>query len=177
LRALDALVDRLWAVAGAVGLSQVPGYLSHYQQRLGGHLAEARRNVEAWREVVAKTGAETLDGLIARYLESGMKEAIEAGRKCAADVARLEELQRAVEAIRDAPVWSRFFVFMQNMEPDIARSALSSYKPNVPLDPESLAYALIGLLLALGLYYLLKKLGHTGLRAAARRLKRTPRQA
>ena len=151
-RFADSLMDRLFAVVGAVLFSQIPGFISHYMQRLGGHLDEAQKNVAEWRAIAVRVADGSLFRLIDRYLNSGVAESVEAGRKCSADIARFEELQLALDAISKAPVWKRAWVFLRHVDGDIARSALAGYVPNVPIDPESLIYGLAGLVLGVALY-------------------------
>ena len=53
-----------------------------------------------------------------------------------------------------------------------ARAACASYVPNVPVDPESLMYAALGLILAVLLYQCLKVTSRLGVRAAKKGLNR-----
>ena len=64
LAAGEGLFDRLLCVAGAVLFSQVPEFMEQYLQRLGGHLDEARRQLEQLRDVAAQIRV-TLEALIA----------------------------------------------------------------------------------------------------------------
>ena len=156
VRLVDSLLDRVIAIAGALAVSQVPGFISHYLQRLGGHVAEAERNVTTgetyWQKIADKTTGGDLDVLIDTYLGSDLATTVEAGRKCAADVARLKELRAALEAITNSSLFNKPFAFLRHMEAEIARATAREYTPNLPLDPESLVYAAAGLLLAMLLY-------------------------
>ena len=69
LSAGDGLIDRLLCVVGAVLCSQLPEFIQQYLQRLGGHLDEARRQLDQFREVAAKSGL-TLDQLAAKSREN-----------------------------------------------------------------------------------------------------------
>ena len=55
-RMIDGLLDRVFCIAGAIGLSQIPGIIQQYVDVLSGALAEARRNVETFREQAALVG-------------------------------------------------------------------------------------------------------------------------
>jgi len=152
LRALDSVIDRLMAVIGAVACSQAPGFISHYLQRLGGHVTEARLNVASWQAIADDTTGGSLRELMSLYQSSGATEVVAAGRKCAADIDRLHHLQEAFTRIIDAPVWRRAFDFVRHAESEIAYETLESYVPNVPVDIEGLVYAACGLLIGFGLY-------------------------
>ena len=132
LRLVDGLLDRLLAIAGAVALSQVPGFISHYLQRLGGHVDEATRNVAGWQEIANKSTGGNLRKLIDFYQASGDTEIIETGKKCVGDLGRLEDLQQAMAAIRDASVWEKPLSFVRHLDPDIARAASGNTFPMFP---------------------------------------------
>ncbi len=168
VRLVDGLVDRLVALAGAVGFSQAPGFINHYVQRLGGHVAEAQHNVATWQAIADKSTAGDLHALITLYRGSDKGEVLEAGRKCAADVLRLEDLSNALKVITDSPAWERAIVFLRHLDADIARAAAHSFVPTIPLNLEGLCYALVGLVLGLCLYGGIKQCVRAAFRAARR---------
>jgi hypothetical protein len=152
VKVLDGLADRVIAVLGAITFSQVPGFITHYLQRLGGHVSEAQQNIASWQGIADETAGGSLRQLIELYQSAPATEVIAAGRKCAGDVARLHDLRAALDAIRDASPWERMFTFVRYADTSIAQETLASYVPNVPLDLESLVYGCCGLLVAFGLY-------------------------
>ncbi len=151
-RAVDRVLDHLAAVVGAIGFSQIPGFIDHYVQRLGGHAAEAQCNVASWQRIADASAQGDLHALITLYRASERLEVLEAGRKCAADVLRLEDLRTALDAIVSSPPWLRAIAFLRHMDADIARGALDGFALNVPLDMEGLCYAGIGLVLGVCVY-------------------------
>jgi hypothetical protein len=162
LKAIDSLVDRIVAVLGAVASSQLPGFIQHYTQRLGGHVVEAERNLEGWQEIANQTTEGNVVGLANLYLRSPDPEVVAAGQKCLRDLLRAETLQDALTALEHASLWNRPFVFLRHVDGDIAEATLSRFTMNVPLDAESLVYAMCGLVLAFLLYSGIKQAGlHT----------------
>jgi hypothetical protein len=175
-RFVDRLLDRVMAIVGAIGFSQAPGFIDNYLQRLGGHVAEAQRNVATWQTIADKSAHGDLHALIALYRVSDKTEVLEAGRKCTADVLRLEDLVSALDAIVAAPPWSRAVAFLRHLDADIARATAAQFVPTIPLNVEGLCYAIAGLMLALCVYAGLKRAGRLALRAlrgAWRRRKQT----
>ena len=171
LKALDGILDRVCAVIGAITMSQIPAFILHYLQRLGGHVDEAKRNVAGWQAIADTTTGGSIDKLIANYGSSEAAEVLAAGKKCVTDVARLEDLQDAFCAITDASAWARPFAFLRNMDIEISRATLSTYTPNAPIDLPSLAYAAVGLVLAVLLYKGLKLFVRTMFRSFSRKRK------
>jgi len=169
VRALDAVADRAAAAFGAVLFLQVPGFISHYLQRLAGHAAEAQRNVDGWMDIAAKCGLSDVVQLAARYRSTGAVEVVATGDKCLADLARLQRLTADLAAIRDAPVWKRGIEFITHADAKIVRGTWSDYTFNLPVNLESLAYALVGVVVSLCVYSLAKLTLGGVLRAMARR--------
>ncbi len=56
VRFVDSLLDRICAVLGALAFAQFPQYCAQYIQRLGGHVDEAARNMEKYREIAKEVG-------------------------------------------------------------------------------------------------------------------------
>jgi len=139
-------------LVAAVSASQLPAFVQHYMQRLGGHLAEAERNVQGWQEIASEASGGDVMGLVHSYLLSANSEVIAAGRKCAADLARVDTLRDALGALQDAPAWVRPFTFFRHADGEIARATLADFSLNVPLDLEGLIYAACGLVLGLLFY-------------------------
>jgi hypothetical protein len=152
VKVMDSLLDRMVAVLGAVGGSQLPGFIQHYTQRLGGHVAEAERNMASWQEIANGITQGDVAELANIYLLSTNPEVIAAGSKCAADLTRAAELREALAALQDASVWGRPFAFLGNFDREIAEATLASFSPNVPLDLEGIVYAACGLVMGIVIY-------------------------
>jgi hypothetical protein len=69
-------------------------------------------------------------------------------------VTRAEDLAAAESALRHASLWSRPYVFITHLDPAIAHATWSVYQPAVPTTTEGFVYALCGILVFLGIYYL-----------------------
>src|SRR6185436_1727460 len=65
LHLFGGLIDRVLCVLGAVLFSQGPEFMQQYLQRLGGHLQEAQRQLDLFREAATRSGR-TLEQFIAQ---------------------------------------------------------------------------------------------------------------
>lgn len=130
LRQIDSLIGVAIAAIAGLAASQLLAFIQQYQQRLGGHLDEARLNLQ-------------------RALETGGAGRQEIAR-AAAD--RVAELEAADQAIRAAGVFSKPIAFLQHLDGTIADGTLQTFQPALPLDPTSLAYGGAGIVLAWILY-------------------------
>jgi hypothetical protein len=120
------------AAVFAAGSAQGPAFVQAYLQRLGGHIDEARRTVFELREG-AMSRAVPDDTARDRLLE--------------AFTARLADLEASRDAIISAhPLW-RPMIMAQQSDRDIAAATAQAFTPAMPLDPTSLIYAAIGLVI------------------------------
>lgn len=147
----ETLLDRVLCVAGAVGLSQAPEFFQQYLQRLGGHLDEAIRQLAKF-EAVARESGITLEELIATTKAQAAEPVAKLGAVMAEARERVVELRTAAEALKSATLWERPWVFIRNVDTDIAAATWEAFKPAVPVTAEGFAYAGAGMLLALALY-------------------------
>jgi len=148
----ESLVDRILCVVGAVFFAQTPEFMQQYLQRIGGHLAEARRQLAQFEGIARQTG-KTVQELAVQYSANADPAVVSMGKLVNDSELRVSTLASAEAAIRDASVWERPFVFLRQLDWEIARGTGSVYKPAVPTTIEGLLYGLIGVVLILGLYY------------------------
>lgn len=141
-RKLDSLGGAVVGAVGGGGASQWREYLQQYLQRLGGHLDEARRNVDHLGELhTVAEGAQKTE--VAGILNTGRE--------------RVDELSQAVNTLAQADPWMQPWVFAQTLDPLIARATLNQFQPALPLDTASLIWAAVGMVLALLIYELVKE--------------------
>ncbi len=152
LNAGEGLLDRILCVVGAVLFSQAPEFMQQYYQRLGGHLDEARRQLQQFQNAAASSGI-SLDDLIHRTATNAEPAVAKLGGVMTETVARVDTLAAAQTALHDASLWSRPFVFLQHLDAAIARATWTAFQPAVPTTLEGLVYALIGILVLLSFYY------------------------
>ena len=161
LLGLERFFERALCVIGAVLCSQLPEFFQQYLQRLGGHLDEARRQLEQFRDTAAQGGL-TLDQLIAKTNAAPEPVVANLGKVMADTELRVQVLSSSEAAIRGASVWTRPFVFLRHCDPRIAHATWAAFKPGVPTTAEGALYAGMGMLLLLALY-------HGGVRYPVRR--------
>ena len=169
LGAGDGLLDRALCVAGTVLFSQIPEFMQQYLQRLGGHLDEARRQLEHFQQTATQSGL-TLDRLIGQTAANADPAVAKLGGVMTEAMQRVDELAAAQSAMQHASLWSRPFVFLRHANPAIAHATWEIFKPAVPTTGEGLVYALFGMLILLGVYHMGIKLPVS--RALARRAQR-----
>jgi len=150
--ASEAFIDRLLCVVGAVAFSQIPEFMQQYLQRLGGHLDEARRQLEEFRSTAAQSGL-TLDQLVHATSATADPAVARLGGVIRDSQARVAVLSADEQAIRAAHLFSRPFVFLHHADPEIVRATWAIFRPAVPTTVEGLLYALTGMVFILCFYH------------------------
>ena len=147
---LARLFYSLGAVSGGAVLSQFPEYYTHYVQRLGGRVDQARLRAAGIRDDAAAKGL-AVEDYIKTFLDSE-PHALEGGRMWDA-IFRLDEMEAAYHALREAPAVERPFAFASHLDSGLVDATLADFAPAVPLTPEGLAYAAVGALAGLAVIF------------------------
>lgn len=137
---IDSLLGTVVAAVAGLAGTQLLAFMQQYRQRLEGHLAEAELHVRQIREATLYANVEVTTK--AKLHEAALD--------------RVSELTDSLDAMLTADPVTRPFVFLAHLEREIARAALDSFQPALPLDVVSLAYGGAGMVLAWIVYELLK---------------------
>lgn len=152
LISVEGVFDRLLCVVGGALFSQLPEFIQQYLQRLGGHLDEARRQLEQFQNVAAQSHV-SLHQFIVQTQGSNEPTVAQLGRVMQATVERVHDLAAAEAAIRGASLFTRPWEFFRHLDFSIAHATWAVFKPAVPTTVEGLGYAVIGVLLTLVMYH------------------------
>lgn len=140
LKKLDMLIGAGFAATVGMCASQVQSFIDQYLQRLGGHLDEATMNLDR-----IQTGVryQTMSETVRQELEADA-------------AARVEELKTSYDAISSAGVFEQPWSFFKYADDAIVSRAWVDFVPAVPLDTHALIYIGVGIVVALGVYELVK---------------------
>jgi len=150
-RWISGLTDRMFAVLGALILSQAPQVMNQYEHRLGGHIAELQMQIHQM-ELAAVQSGKTLEQYVQKFQTSPDEDFVSQGRIMGGMVKRLGGLSKAYNNLHHGSIFSRPFVFLYGMKLDIAKETLNSYQIGLAVNLEGLVYALIGICAGFFLY-------------------------
>ena len=140
LRKCDALLGTILAAVAGVCFAQLPAFIQQYLQRLGGHVDEAQLNLS---QVTAGAGFRSLDAPAREVLSVSLEQ-------------RVSELEIGERAIGGASASVRPFIFVRELDPDIALATFRAFEPAVPLSTAGLIYAITGMVAGWLFYELIK---------------------
>jgi len=137
---IDMLIGAGLAATAGMAASQIQAFVDQYLQRLGGHLDEARMNLDRIE-----------NGVRYQTMSQTVRQELEVDASL-----RVNELQSAHDAISNAGLLSRPFTFLNNADDSIMTGTMSDFVPALPLDVNALVYVGVGIVLALAAYEILK---------------------
>ena len=140
LRKCDALLGTVLAAVAGVAFAQLPAFIQQYLQRLGGHVDEAQLNLS---QVITGASFRTLDAPAREVLTVSLNQ-------------RVSELETGEQAITGASASVRPFIFLRELNPDIAMATFRAFEPAVPLSTAGLIYGVTGIVAGWLFYELLK---------------------
>ena len=150
---LNRLIRGLAIFAGAILLSQFPASYDQYVQRLGGHLDQARVQVERI-DAAARAEQMTRAAYIDVFLTSDRSPVARQGRIMRDQITDLDRLRAAQAALVPARTLTRPVRFARHVDRGLAGATLESFRPGLPLSSDGVIYAaagaLSGLLIAVG---------------------------
>lgn len=159
---IKGFLDRAFAVAGALLLSQAPLFMQQYQQRLAGHVAELQLQIEMMRQAAALSG-KTLNQFVQKFLASQDLDFVRQGEIMQSMVQRWESLSEGYIAMNNAVPFLKPFVFLAHLNYEIAKTTFEAFNIGISLSLEGFVYALFGIIIGyftfIGLCKLLQAIG------------------
>lgn len=141
---LSGLLDRAFAVIGAIVFAQAPLFMQEYTQQLIGRTAELRLQVNAMRQAASLSG-KTLEQLTQKFMENSDPDVVLQGKVMLSIVERWQQLSEALTAMQGSSIWGRPFAFIYHLNTDVFSSTFHQFKLGLPLNLEGGLYALAGL--------------------------------
>lgn len=154
---LSGLLDRCFAVIGAMVFAQAPLFMQEYTQQLASRADELSLQVTAMRQA-ARLSGKSLEQLIQKFLENNDLDVVRQGEVMYSLVGRWHQLNDTLTAMQQSSLWSRPFVFLYHLNTDIFSSTLNHFKLGLPLNIEGGIYALLGMVFGYLIFISLKKI-------------------
>lgn len=139
---LRGLLDRLLLVCAVVGGGLVPGFIAQYRQRLGGHLDQARIDLQPWQSLADKFYAGDIDKLIQYHLSSTDPKFHAEGAIIRSLVTNVQQLQSAVDGLH-GNIYQQLAYLTLHADPTLVRATSHDWVPTFALSAEGLLFALL----------------------------------
>ena len=156
-RWLGGLMDRSFAVIGAIVFAQAPLFMQQYSQQLFGRTAELKLQVDAMRHAASLSG-KTLEQLTQKFMENPDADVALQGEVMFSMVSRWQHLSEGLAALQESSLWGRPFTFIYHLNSETFSSTLNQFKMGLPLNLEGGAYALLGIAIGYGIFTIFKSI-------------------
>lgn len=154
---ITGILDRIFGVIGALLFAQFPQYYSQYIQRLSGHVQEAKIALQRYIQAAQSLGL-TLQEYVDHHLVSQEEIYTSSGEVILEIIDRFYFLENSLHILQNATPLNRWFLFIRNVDWEIANHTWQEFTPGVPTTPEGIIYALVGLFLGWSIFQLLRGL-------------------
>lgn len=148
---LCKIFDRIFIVVFAIILMQFPLFLEQYSIRLSGHVNELAYQVKQVQET-AKGSGKNLQQFIEKFTSSKDSDFVKQGKLIQNMVSRKDKLTSSLNALMNANVITRPFIFLFRSDWDIVGATADSYQIGLSLSLESIVYGIVGVLLGYIIY-------------------------
>lgn len=147
------VIDRAFAVAGAVLFAQFPQFFGQYLHQLSGRAHELSYQV-SMMENSAKLSHKTLPELIFKFTHHTDGDITRQGELMQYTLERLNALSYAETTLSHATILAKPLLFIRYLDLSIARDTFQHFQWGFSFSVEGLAYACIGLCFGFGCFQL-----------------------
>lgn len=143
----------LLLVVGILVGCQFPVFMSYYQQRLSGHVAELNRLVVQLQQLASQSG-KSWEQYLSKFLASSDGDFRSHGEWMQAMADRGMQLSQELHHLSQAPFWMKWYYFGVEGEWEIMRGTWEHFSPGIVFSWEGLFYSILGALVGSILGYL-----------------------
>ena len=142
MRLVLGLVDRLSLVALILVAGLVPGFMSQYQQQIGGRLEQVRLDLAPFQRIANREHGGSLDALVRHHLASDDATFFAEGR---ALQAMLDSEQRLAQAFAglDTALTGQLGYLLRHPDQAALRATWELYDPTLSVTPGGLTFAAV----------------------------------
>lgn len=175
LKWLGGLLDRSFAVAGAVVFAQAPLFMQQYTQQMIGRVAELNLQMDAMRKSAGLSG-KTIEQLSQKFVENSDPDIMRQGEIMLATVGRWHTITDGLAAMQESSIWSRPSVFLYHLNSEAFFSTLHEFRMGLPLTMEGGAYALLGVMAGYFVFALLRNVFRQMRNIVVKLMQRSPQK-
>lgn len=139
------ILDRIFAVIGALLFSQVPQLFHQYLLILSGHVSELNHQVHLMEQTALLT-KKNLPEFIDKFLASSDFDFMAQGKAMKTILDRWQGLTEALQGLSQASPLTRPFVFIKHFNWQLSMETLQQFQFGVSFTIEAILYGCLGVL-------------------------------
>lgn len=150
---ISKMIDRVFAVAGAVLFAQFPQFYLQYFHEFKGHVAELKYQVSLI-EHAALLSHKTLQEWVEKFTHSPDPDFSLQGQMLGGIINRLADFQHAETAMQTASIFAKPFLFLRYADKAILYDTAATFQFGISFTLETLVYSFLGLFSGYLIFYL-----------------------
>jgi len=139
LALINNVIDRCFFTVIFILGVQLPEFMQQYQQRLAGHLAEARSQLNQFEVIAQQHFDGSLMTMITRYKDNTEASIISTGELIERLSVRVDYLASHLEQITQADYLHSVYQFIWHLDQQIARGTAEHFSMAIPLELNAIA--------------------------------------
>jgi hypothetical protein len=143
MRLLHEITAIMLAVLVGFAVSQMPRFIQEYEQRLGGSLQEATRQLDEFRRNAEAAGV-SFNEYVGRHLDSPDTALRATGRTIQNSVVRVADLREHAQHLADASRFVKPLVLARTYDQSLLRATWTQFAVTATFDP---VFGAVGLVL------------------------------
>lgn len=152
---IGKMIDRIFAVAGAIAFAQFPQFFLQYLHQLSGHAAELQIQLEQLKQSV-KLSNSSITELIAKFHLSLDPDIVRLGDFMQMIVDRSERFTTALSSLQNASIFTKPFLFIRYFDSSIGRDTFKHFQLGFSFTLEGIVYAFVGMVFGYYVFYSLR---------------------
>ncbi|MDB6080905.1 MAG: hypothetical protein JWO53_177 [Chlamydiia bacterium] len=146
-RFFQGMADRIFTILTVLLFCQFPLFIQQYEIRLSGHVLESAKLIQELEKNASSTH-KTLPQYIQKFLNNTDPDFQNEGKLLQRILIRYQTLRLSLEALQQATLFTKPFVFIRHLQIDIFTESIASFTPGLSITLESCIYGLVGLLVS-----------------------------
>lgn len=140
MRLVRGMLDRLSLVGLILAATLVPGYVTQYQQQVGGRLEQVRLDLAPFQRIANRQHGGSLDALVKHHLASDDATFFAEGRALQAMLDSEQRLEQASAGL-DTTLLGQLGYLLRNADASVTRATWELYDPTMSVTPGTLVFA------------------------------------
>ena len=141
---LKQLLDKIFFAIGVIVFLQMPHFIDQYTQRIGGFAESKIQQLEEYQIIAENNYDGNISLLIEKFKNSQDKAIQQTGENISATQQDVFLLNDEIQLLESEGLFKKVIFLTTNLRYNIAKGALSTFQPGIPLNLWALVYGLIG---------------------------------
>jgi len=143
MKFVRGLLDRIVLIAALVAFGCAPSFIAQYQQRVGGRLDQAERDLAPFQDIANRSFNGSIDALIRYHVSSADRTFHDEGRAIQQMVDAIAYLRGVLKGL-DTDLFHQAAYLVLHPDSQTLAETWAAFRPGITLTTETAVFALVG---------------------------------